>query len=520
MSSRRAFRLGLALAAALLAVHALSLGYESDDAYISYRYARNLLDGHGLVYNVGERVEGYTNFLWTVLLAGIDGLLPGEHLPAIGTALGLVFGCATVVLVGLFGRAIAGGDTPRALIAPILLAADSSFAAWCTGGLEGPMFAFLVAAAGFAYFRGGRLAPFLLALASLTRPEGALLFAVTAAVELARRRGRVVEVLRWSVPFLAVAVPYFLARWAYYEWPLPNTFYAKVGGGIDTWKRGVRYLAGFLATHGWFLAVVAALPLLRRPVERWVVHVGALLAAYAIYLVAVGGDGLHAHRFCTYLAPLLYLLAQEGLVQALGRAPKAILAAITVLAVALVAQTSVRHFASPESGRWTEPKSEVTFPDPTRGYRFFDNYFVERQRIAAAWLEANAPQGAVIAATPAGSIAYHSSHPVIDMLGLTDEHIAHAPVEAMGRRRAGHEKGDGAYVLSRKPEYILLGNVAVLARPLSDVEMPSKLVQRSEEEIWASAEFHRDYERVAVETGDPGLFRWFTFWRRKAVSEK
>lgn len=526
MSGRRAFSCGLALAAALLAVHALSLGYQSDDAYISFRYARNLLDGHGLVYNPGERVEGYTNFLWTVLLAGIDGILPGEHLPAIATALGVSFGCATVVLLGLFGRTVAGADSLRLLIAPFLLAADSSFAAWCTGGLEGPMFAFLVAAAAFAWFRwtqggtGSAWAPLLLALASLTRPEGVLLFAVTAVFELVRRRGRLAEVVRWSLPFAAVFVPYFLGRWSYYDWPLPNTFYAKVGGGGETWRRGAKYLAGFLGTHGWFTVVVAVVPFLRRRFEPWLVHLAALVGTYAIYLVLVGGDGLYGHRFCTYLAPLFYLLVQEGLAQALGRAPRAFLPAVTVVAVALVAQTTVKTLWMPVSGRWTEPKSEVSFPDASHGYRFFDPYFVERQRIAAEWLESNAPAGAVIASTPAGSIAYHSSHPVIDMLGLTEEHIAHVEVGEMGQRRAGHEKGDGAHVLSRKPEYILLGNVAVLARPLSEEEMPAKLVRRSEEEIWASPEFHRDYERVAVEVGSEGIFRWFTFWRRKLEARR
>ena len=58
----------LALAVGLvLAVQRASI---FDDAFISFRYARNLLDGHGLVWNPGERVEGYTNFLWTILLAG------------------------------------------------------------------------------------------------------------------------------------------------------------------------------------------------------------------------------------------------------------------------------------------------------------------------------------------------------------------------------------------------------------------------------------------------------------------
>ena len=41
----------------------------TDDAFISFRYVRNLLEGHGLVFNPGEYVEGYTNFLWVVVLA-------------------------------------------------------------------------------------------------------------------------------------------------------------------------------------------------------------------------------------------------------------------------------------------------------------------------------------------------------------------------------------------------------------------------------------------------------------------
>jgi hypothetical protein len=75
-------------------------------------------------------------------------------------------------------------------------------------------------------------------------------------------------------------------------------------------------------------------------------------------------------------------------------------------------------------------------------------------------------------------------------------------------------------VLSRRPEYVLLGNVAVLYRPLFESEMPRKLVRRSEAEIWADPGFHRDYERVCVELGGARegaleLFRYFTFYRRR-----
>jgi hypothetical protein len=72
--ARRRFAWTFAL---LAIVWAAALSWIGDDAFISFRYARNLAEGHGLVFNVGERVEGYTNFLWTVLFApliklGID----------------------------------------------------------------------------------------------------------------------------------------------------------------------------------------------------------------------------------------------------------------------------------------------------------------------------------------------------------------------------------------------------------------------------------------------------------------
>ena len=47
----------------------------TDDAFISFRYVRNLLEGHGLVFNPGEYVEGYTNFLWILELVALWGPL-------------------------------------------------------------------------------------------------------------------------------------------------------------------------------------------------------------------------------------------------------------------------------------------------------------------------------------------------------------------------------------------------------------------------------------------------------------
>src|SRR5574341_680160 len=45
----------------------------TDDAYISFRYAQNAIRGYGLVFNPGERVEGFTNFLWTAMMLPLEG---------------------------------------------------------------------------------------------------------------------------------------------------------------------------------------------------------------------------------------------------------------------------------------------------------------------------------------------------------------------------------------------------------------------------------------------------------------
>ena len=192
------------------------------------------------------------------------------------------------------------------------------------------------------------------------------------------------------------------------------------------------------------------------------------------------------------------------------------------MAVALSLAYTTRQTAGPlfwpERHRWLEPQSELYFPgDGTvHDYRWFDHYFVDRLATAARWLDQNAPEGSLVAATPAGAIAYHMRHPVIDMLGLTDAQIARCAPARGGWARAGHMKGDGRYVLSRKPDYILRGNGAVLDRPLDARAVSQKLVRKSEREIWADPGFHASYELVQVPLADAGPFRYFTFFRRRA----
>ena len=178
----------------------------TDDAFISFRYVRNLLEGHGLVFNRGEYVEGYSNFLWVLELAalwGAFGLRPESAAPwlsvayTVGTLAAMLWWVAR--LPGLSHRELAG---PRALgrrstvgwwirsvshrglvgwMALGLVCSSATFAVWTSGGgLETRQFTFFIvlAVVGLTLYRENRLALLAVSLsltaAALTRPEGPL----------------------------------------------------------------------------------------------------------------------------------------------------------------------------------------------------------------------------------------------------------------------------------------------------------------------------------------------------------
>src|SRR5204863_10164001 len=115
------------VAAVLLVPHALMFDFVNDDAYISFRYARNLAEHGQLVFNVGERVEGFTNFLWTVLLAG--GIKLGLSPVLTSRSSGIAFGVGTLaVAVRLSLRLDRDKPSRWHLVAPLGLAATGAFA--------------------------------------------------------------------------------------------------------------------------------------------------------------------------------------------------------------------------------------------------------------------------------------------------------------------------------------------------------------------------------------------------------
>ncbi|MEM8534389.1 MAG: hypothetical protein AAGF95_26315, partial [Chloroflexota bacterium] len=100
----------IALVLSVLVLTIQTLGaWMLDDAFISFRYARNAWLGHGFVFNPGERVEGYTNFLWTALFVPIQSLGLEPDIASMAITLLIALGIATLTFVG--ARQLTGTGT-------------------------------------------------------------------------------------------------------------------------------------------------------------------------------------------------------------------------------------------------------------------------------------------------------------------------------------------------------------------------------------------------------------------------
>ena len=436
--------------------------YTSDDAYISFRYARNFAHGMGLVWNPGDHVEGYTNFLWVLILSGLDKA--GADM--IMSARWLGFGLAVLAAAGtyLLARELLEGAAGRmaGVAAALLLAASGTWALWAFAGLEPPLFAVCALAAVLLHLRerDGRFPPLsgvAWGLAAMTRPDAGLLILVSGLFKLgdvfARRDGegrvpwrRFAGLVLWAAVFAVTFAPYFAWRYDTYGWLFPNTYYAKVGTGSEQYQRGLAYLMSFAEEYGaWLLLVAPLAAALTRERRHARLYVLALVLAWFGDTVYVGGDSLLRFRLFAPVLPLFYALvaaSAAALLQAVHTqaTPRRWLrdGAIALAAVALVLFT-------------LEPTANGFGVDARKGETHAG---VERTEIGR-WMRDNLPPSTVIAVIPAGIIPYESRLPTIDMLGLSDEHIAHRRLK-LGLFPAGHEKYDTDYVLDRRPDIIVL----------------------------------------------------------------
>lgn len=470
----------MALVAVLGATWLMTLSRPLDDAYISFRYAQNFARGHGLVFNIGERVEGYSCFLWVILLSGLIRL--GADLELWSRLIGIACYVTTGLLTYLAVRDGLRLSRWAAVCAAAMVLLQPQFTFWAISGMETTPFAALVALGMWLCLteRSAVLCGAVLALGAMTRPEGIVYLAglCLGALVVRPRQWRRVWVV--GISFALLFLPYFAWRWSYYGFPLPNTFYNKVGGEWDRLWRGWAYARQFLAAGGLGLCVLA-LTGLAGPQRRvaWPVYgVVGLAAAGVVY---EGGDVFGLGRFFVPLFSVLAMAAAGGLeflwlqsrwpfhagrIAALGAATLVLVPSLTCVDSARKQAIGMGSFYGMTSGI-ADRLNQVAHPDDA------------------------------VALVAIGAVGYLTGVRVIDMVGLTDTTVAHTWVPGIGAGLPGHERFNSAYVLSRKPRFIVMGGPD-----------GSKASVPAVRDMWFNPIFRREYEWIG-----------FVFRRKEQVGD-
>lgn len=407
-----------------------------DDSYISFRYARNLARGLGLVYNPGEAIEGYTNFLWTVVLAGGIRVGLDPHLVAKVLGAAAALGCL-VMVYRLADRLQPLRTLP--CVATWLLASSAPFSAYAVLGLETSAFTFLVLWGTWRMFvevERGRGIPWsgvVFAAAGLTRPEAPMFLGLPM---LLLGRGFVSRqnLLRGALCAGPLLV-HLLWRHAYYDAWLPATLAAKTGDLQQQWKSGTAYLEGWLEHVGpvvFFGLFGLAMGVVRR--SREIASLSAVGIACLVYVVIVGGDWMSYYRFLAPAEPFVFLLVGLGLRRV----------AETRDAAALVALVLFGLYAGWQRLEHLAEAQEKLVKEEMR-------YWMNTAGQAAEWLATRASPGRV-AIGDIGFVGWRTDYPILDLLGLVDPVISELP--------GGYTRKLGDRFVERyfevRPEYAVL----------------------------------------------------------------
>ncbi len=469
-----------------------------DDIFITLRYVQHWLEGHGIVYNPGERVEGYTHFLWLVLLTaaakmGFDPLEASLNL-GLASLVGVL-----ALYVGWSWRVQRQHLRWAFPATATALATHFHFREWATGGLETMFFTFELSALAAVLFavrwpRRRRLwvAGLLHAALFMTRPDGALFAVLVNALLVAeaflRRRGWKAwlgDAVVLNVPTAAIVLPYLAWKIHYYGDIYPNTYYAKaaylwhVGQGITYFKH---YFGVYWSNALWVIPWVAynaaawrreggGWEALRRladdPAWRTINALAVWTWAYLILFVLKVGGGFMYARFMIPLVPFFYFLFEYSAIEWWARARRRVpqwlpwaLGAAWLLLSRVEENNFYERMTQPGRG----PAAELPGVKKGRAWKQVDGigdemmFYKPKMPNLKRWAEALRPyfEGLDVTVLNYGQCAftYWARFPVvIEGFGLCDSFIARLPVRPDWR--VGHMKvGPLSYYERRGADFI------------------------------------------------------------------
>ncbi|MBD3322833.1 MAG: hypothetical protein GF350_17165 [Chitinivibrionales bacterium] len=432
--------------------------FTQDDAFISFRYARNLVEGHGLVWNPGEKpVEGYTNFLWTVMMA-VPHVI-GMDVVVFSRLLGLLFYVGTLVTTWLLSMMLFRSRVLSHLTI-LLLGTNYTFSCYATGGLETQLQAFLITSGAWLYlhmtmrnrcshvnFAGLSI---ITGAAVLTRPDSVLPFAVITGlciVALLRNKGtfsgKAPALISLLGPATCIITGYGLWKILYYGSLVPNTFHAKVSS-VDSLKQGVRYVLLFFHSY-WlvpfpFIVLFSGSRLFSK--NRLLAIPATIIVIWCAYVISVGGDFME-FRFMVPVLPLLFVIITAA-VMFIRQITLRTALIVMVLAGSFVHASTFHYTSGIESIRSLQ----------SHLISDHENWIFVGKRLGELFSDCDEP--VTVAATAIGALGYYSGLRIIDMHGLTDRHIArHGTIVST---RAGHAKLAPIEYLKQKNTTLIAGH--------------------------------------------------------------
>jgi len=461
-----------------------------DDPMISMRYARNLADGLGLVWNAGERVEGITNPGWTFIMALVhlvehDRTKTSLYMQVIS----LLCNVVTVILTALLGLKLSGGSRAVAIGAAALTAFYYPANYWSLYGMETGLLAMLITLAVWLYLRPQPRADWpvylVMGLATIVRFDAVVPllviggYAILTAADWPGRRRHALLLAATLMVFIGGQT---VARLMYYGYPLPNTYYLKMTGFpvLQRMARGgIVTLTSFGRFAGTVIAVAVSVNILQFLASKMLkdklkrntsnsLNILVLFTSLAIgqlaYSIYVGGDAweweIYFNRYLVICVPVFMLIASQTIFSLLPNSNwmhKGIISAyccIVITITVIAVNINSRNENHKEEAALMRIDPEISFLN-SLSYQASTLLktqpdYHKRIRVACEW---------------AGGLFYFLDCYAIDPLGKCDIHIGHLNVPQshwFNNNWAtafwpGHMKWDIAYTVRFcKPDYFVL----------------------------------------------------------------
>jgi arabinofuranosyltransferase len=500
LSRELALLFGLVLPAMLLCANMWRVHtFTVDDSYISFRYARNLARGLGLVYNAGEHIEGYTNFLWTVMLAG--GIKLGVDPDVLSKLMGAASALGALGLTYALSARLAPYRT-LPCVATWLLASTVVFTGYAVFGLETIFFVCLILGGTYLFLRETAhiLTPYragdergddgafpwsgvVFGIAVLTRPEAPMYVGILA-LFLGRHFFARQNLVRGAL-FCLLWAPLIAFRHAYYGgWIFPNTASAKTGNLEGQLNAGTAYIQNYINHAGpviWLALLGIGIAVVKQ--RRDLLAIAAITFAVLGYVILVGGDWMKYFRFLAPFEPFCFLLVDVGARRAVDRRDPATGVAMALFAVAVGAHRAGMLRGAQDD--WLN--NEKHFWDKAAGG-------------TAKWMLEHEKPG-TLALGDIGYVGWATDYPILDLLGLVDPVISKLPGGYTQKVGAGFTER----LFSAKPEYVLVISAN------NDCQHPSVL---GSQVLYRDPRFLQQY-RVSGNVTLDGGFRWCIYKKKE-----